>query len=72
MTKGEKWLNRIYEGIYKLNPPLLAGCRGVMAQPFLEKIGFTEFRREFISQLGFPSEVIRGIKKNGAVNFLKR
>jgi ubiquinone/menaquinone biosynthesis C-methylase UbiE len=65
MTKGERWLNQIYEGIYKLKPPLLAGCRGVWAQPFLEKIGFKEFRREFVSQLGFPSEVVRGIKRNG-------
>jgi ubiquinone/menaquinone biosynthesis C-methylase UbiE len=64
MTKGEKWLNQIYEGIYKLKPPLLAGCRGVMAQPFLEKIGFGEFYREFVSQLGFPSEVVRGVKRN--------
>jgi ubiquinone/menaquinone biosynthesis C-methylase UbiE len=65
MTKGERWVNQIYEGIYKLKPPLLAGCRGVMAKPFLEKIGFKEFRREFVSQLGFPSEVVRGIKRNG-------
>ncbi|MEW6376601.1 MAG: methyltransferase domain-containing protein [Thermodesulfobacteriota bacterium] len=64
MTKGEKWLNQIYEKIYKLKPPLLAGCRGVMAQPFLEEIGFNGFQRKFISQFGFPSEVVRGIKKN--------
>jgi ubiquinone/menaquinone biosynthesis C-methylase UbiE len=63
MTKGERWLNQIYEEIYKLKPPLLAGCRGVLVQPFLEEIGFKEIRREFISQLGFPSEVVRGIKK---------
>jgi ubiquinone/menaquinone biosynthesis C-methylase UbiE len=65
MTKGENWLNQIYEGIYRLKPPLLAGCRGVLAQPFLEKIGFEELKREFVSQLGFPSEVIRGVKGNG-------
>ncbi len=65
MTKGEKWLNQIYEGIYRLKPPLLAGCRGVLAQPFLEKSGFEGLKREFISQLGFPSEVIRGVKGNG-------
>ena len=66
MTKGEKWLNHIYEGIYKLKPPLLAGCRGVMVQPFLEEIGFEEFQREFVSQFGFPSEVVRGVKKTGS------
>ena len=65
MTKGEKWVNRIYQGIYRLRSPLLAGCRGVMSQPFLEKIGFREFHREFVSQLGFPSEVVRGVKMNG-------
>jgi len=65
MTKGERWLNKIYEEIYKLKPPLLAGCRGVMAQPFLEEIGFKEFEREFVSQLGFPSEVVLGVKRNG-------
>jgi ubiquinone/menaquinone biosynthesis C-methylase UbiE len=65
MTKGGRWLNKIYEEIYKLKPPLLAGCRGVMAQPFLEEIGFKEFRREFVSQLGFPSEVVLGVKRNG-------
>jgi ubiquinone/menaquinone biosynthesis C-methylase UbiE len=64
MTKGEKWVNQIYEEIYKLKPPLLAGCRGIVAQPFLEKIGFKEIKREFVSQLGFPSEVVQGIKKN--------
>jgi ubiquinone/menaquinone biosynthesis C-methylase UbiE len=66
MTKGEKWVNQIYEEIYKLKPPLLAGCRGVMAQPFLKEIGFNQFRREFVSQLGFPSEVVRGVKENGS------
>jgi len=59
-------LNQIYEGIYKLRPPLLAGCRGVMARPFLERIGFREFHREFVSQLGFPSEVVSGMKRDGS------
>ena len=66
MTKGEKWLNQIYEEVYKLKPPLLAGCRGVMARPFLKEIRFSQFRREFVSQLGFPSEVVRGVKGNGS------
>ncbi|MGD0917206.1 MAG: methyltransferase domain-containing protein [Thermodesulfobacteriota bacterium] len=49
MTKGEKWVNHIYEEIYKLKPPLLAGCRGVVVQPFLEEIGFEDFQREFVT-----------------------
>lgn len=63
MTKGEKWVNQIYEVIYRLKPPLLAGCRGVLAKNFLEEIGFRDFHREFISRFGFPSEVIRGFKR---------
>lgn len=67
MTKGEKWLNQIYEEIYKLKPPLLAGCRGIVVEPFLEAIGFNEIQRQFVSQLGFPSEVVRAVKGNGLV-----
>lgn len=65
MTKGEKCLNQIYEELYKLKPPLLAGCRGVRVQPFLETIGFKEIKREFVSQLGFPSEIVGAVKPNG-------
>jgi ubiquinone/menaquinone biosynthesis C-methylase UbiE len=60
-TIGERWINQIYEKIYKLKPPIVAGSRGVRAQPFLEDAGFTQIQREFVSQLGFPSEVVRGI-----------
>ena len=63
-TKGEKWVNQIYERMYKLKPPLVAGSRGVLVQPFLEGIGFKDVHREFFSQLGFPSEVVLGIKNH--------
>jgi ubiquinone/menaquinone biosynthesis C-methylase UbiE len=62
-TKGERWLNQIYEGMYKLKPPYVAGSRGVFAEPYLQELGFREIHREFISQLGFPSEVVRGVKE---------
>ncbi len=62
-TKSEKWLNQIYEEMYKLKPPIVAGSRGVRATPFLEEIGFKEIHREFVSQIGFPSEIVHGIKK---------
>ena len=65
MTKGEKRLNQIYEEIYKLKPPLLAGCRGVYVAPSLEALEFKKIKREFVSQLGFPSEVVCAFKKNG-------
>jgi ubiquinone/menaquinone biosynthesis C-methylase UbiE len=62
-TYGERWINRIYELLYKLRPPIVAGSRGVRAQPFLEEVGFTGIRREYISQFGFPSETVQGFKR---------
>jgi ubiquinone/menaquinone biosynthesis C-methylase UbiE len=62
-TKGEKWMTQIYEELYKLRLPIIAGSRGVCAQPFLEQMGFTEIHRECVSQFGFPSEVVRGFKR---------
>ncbi len=62
-TKAERWVNQMYEEIYKLRPPLVAGSRGVRAQPFLEEVGFKHVRREFVSQIGFPSEVVSAINK---------
>jgi ubiquinone/menaquinone biosynthesis C-methylase UbiE len=65
MTKGERRLNQIYEEIYKLKPPLLAGCRGVFVAPFLEALKFKNIKRQFVSQLGFPSEIVFALKGNG-------
>ena len=37
MTRGEKWLNQIYEGIYRLKTSSYwPDAEVVMAQPFLE------------------------------------
>jgi hypothetical protein len=41
-----------------------------MVEPFLEEIGFKEFQREFVSQFGFPSEVVRGYKKTGLDQYI--
>ena len=65
MTKGERRLNQIYEEIYKLKPPLLAGCRGVFVAPFLDALEFKKIKREYVSQLGFPSEVVCALKQDG-------
>ena len=62
MTKCEHWYNSLWELIYRLNPALLGGCRGVFLEPYLESAGFVETQREFISQVTFPSEVVYGRK----------
>jgi ubiquinone/menaquinone biosynthesis C-methylase UbiE len=62
-TKGEKWINQIYELLYRMKPPIVAGSRGVRAQPFLEAAGFSQIQRQYVSQFGFPSEAVRGVKR---------
>lgn len=58
MTKGQHWYNGIWERIYGINPALLGGCRGVSLLPQIEKCGFQQTRREYTSQLTFPSEIV--------------
>lgn len=61
MTKGERWYNGIWERIYRINPALLGGCRSVSLLPKIERCGFTQTRREYMSQLSFPSEIVCGV-----------
>lgn len=58
MTKGERFYEKLYEEIYRINPSQLGGCRGVLLAEPLAKAGFKNIRREMLSQLGFPSEII--------------
>ena len=58
MTTGEHWYNGIWDRIYRINPALLGGCRGVSLLSQIEASGFTQTRREYVSQLTFPSEIV--------------
>ena len=62
MTKGSRWFNAVWERLYKTRPSLLGGCRGIELKPYLEEVGFERIRREYVSQMLFPSEVIYGVK----------
>jgi ubiquinone/menaquinone biosynthesis C-methylase UbiE len=62
MTQGQPWFNWLWEGLHRLNPALLGGCRGVVLQPCVQAAGFAEVQRQYLSQWMFPSEVICGIK----------
>jgi ubiquinone/menaquinone biosynthesis C-methylase UbiE len=68
MTKPEHWYNSVWELIYRANPAWMGGCRGVFLQPHLESVGFVDVRREFISQLTFPSEVVYGFKPKSLIS----
>ncbi len=58
MTEGERWYNEVWAWIYRQNPAWIGGCRGVFLLPYLQASGFTQIKREYVSQLTFPSEVI--------------
>jgi ubiquinone/menaquinone biosynthesis C-methylase UbiE len=66
MTKGEHWYNGVWEFIYRINPALLGGCRGVSLLPQLEACGFRQTKREYLSQLTFPSEIVCGVVPRSA------
>lgn len=58
MTTGKRWYNKAWPLIYRINPALLGGCRGVAILPILDECGFIRAKREYVSQMTFPSEVI--------------
>ena len=62
MTRGTTWYNGFWEGLYRLHPVLLGGCRGVYMAPYMDLAGFTSIDREYYSQWTFPSEVLRAVR----------
>lgn len=58
MAQGERPWHRFYERLYVLRPELMGGCRGVSMKPEVEAAGFTSVKRQYLTQLGFPSEII--------------
>lgn len=62
MTRGSRLFNGLWNWLYRIRPALLGGCRGVELEPYMKKAGFDRINREYVSQLGFPSEVISAVK----------
>jgi ubiquinone/menaquinone biosynthesis C-methylase UbiE len=58
MAQGASFGTRLWELVYRASPALLGGCRGVSLVPHLEAAGFREIVRSYVSELGFPSEII--------------
>ena len=58
MTVGESRVHRVWDALYSRGINLTANCRGVLASPVLEELGFTGVSREYISQMGFPTEIV--------------
>jgi len=62
MTKGERRQHRLWDALYARGINLTANCRGVLAAPVLDELGFTDVRREYMAQAGFPTEVVTARK----------
>ncbi len=62
MTRPGRWYQGLWEVLYRLSPSLMGGCRGVELLPYVVAAGFQETHRDFISQLTFPCEVVRGVR----------
>ena len=48
----------VFEALYRLSPRLMGGCRGVALTPHVREAGFVDVKRAYVTQMGFPSEVV--------------
>jgi ubiquinone/menaquinone biosynthesis C-methylase UbiE len=60
MAREGRWYNQFWEAVYRFQPSWLGGCRGVSLLSYVQRAGFSNTKREFISQMTFPSEIIYG------------
>lgn len=58
VTPGERRRHKLPELLYGTGLPLTGNCRGILAGPLLEQVGFVDVAREYVSQLGLPSEIV--------------
>jgi ubiquinone/menaquinone biosynthesis C-methylase UbiE len=58
MTVGEARRHRVWDALYARGINLTANCRGVLAAPVLADLGFDQIRREYMAQMGFPTELV--------------
>jgi ubiquinone/menaquinone biosynthesis C-methylase UbiE len=64
MTIAERRRDDLYRWVYRLWPKLLGGCRGVRLTTSLTAAGLHVIHRDYVSQLGFPSEVLTSIAED--------
>lgn len=58
MAEPPPRLRAAFTWLYRRAPRLLGGCRPVALAPFVEAAGFQIERRDVVTQLGVPSELI--------------
>jgi ubiquinone/menaquinone biosynthesis C-methylase UbiE len=61
MTPGKRWYSRIWDRLARITD-ILEGCRPISLEEDIRRLGFTHIHAEYVSQLTFPSLVIRAEK----------
>lgn len=61
-TRARKWYSRLWDRLIERAPNLLLGCRPVSVEAVVAQAGFVRVQAEYVSQLTFPSLVIRAEK----------
>ncbi|MDH4128586.1 MAG: methyltransferase domain-containing protein [Spirochaetota bacterium] len=59
-TQGTHWYHKFWEILYKIHPVIMAGSRGISLSQYLVTAGFSDVKKEFISRLTYPSELVYG------------
>lgn len=50
--------HRVWDALYARGIDVFVNCRGVLAVPVLQELGFEEIKREFMVPMLFPTEIV--------------
>lgn len=62
MTQGQRPEERVWDALYARGIDVFVNCRGVLAAPLLEELGFLDIEREFMAPMLFPTEIVTARK----------
>lgn len=66
IAPGGGWFSRLivgaWQGLYRVQPALLGGCRPVRLVSLVQGVGFTAVTHTIVVQWGVPSEVVTAVK----------
>ncbi len=61
-TPARKWYSGIWDWLARTFPQAMAGCRPVVLEPAVRDAGFVNIHEDYVSQMTFPSIVVRAQK----------